>query len=201
MIERVLGEYEIDTVLHLAAQTIVGIANRNPVSTFETNVAGTWAVLEACRRSPLVEQVVLASSDKAYGEQAQLPYREDTPARRAAPVRRQQVVRGPDRDLVRRHVRPARGHHPMRQLLRRRRPELEPHRSRNDPLGASRAAPGDPLRRLARPRLLLRRGRRRGLHAPRGVARGEPGGRRRGVQLLERDAAHGLRARRAHPRV
>jgi CDP-glucose 4,6-dehydratase len=78
VIERVLGEYEVDTVLHLAAQTIVGIANRNPVSTFETNVAGTWAVMEACRRSPRVEQVVLASSDKAYGEQPQLPYREDT---------------------------------------------------------------------------------------------------------------------------
>jgi CDP-glucose 4,6-dehydratase len=79
VIERVLGEYEVDTVLHLAAQTIVGIANRNPVSTFETNVAGTWAVMEACRRSPRVEQVVLASSDKAYGEQPQLPYREDSP--------------------------------------------------------------------------------------------------------------------------
>jgi CDP-glucose 4,6-dehydratase len=79
VVERTLGEYEIDTVLHLAAQTIVGIANRNPVSTFETNVAGTWAVLEACRRSPLVRQVVLASSDKAYGEQERLPYHEDTP--------------------------------------------------------------------------------------------------------------------------
>lgn len=52
--ERVLGEYEIDTVFHLAAQTIVGIANRNPVSTFETNIRGTWEVLEACRRSPAV---------------------------------------------------------------------------------------------------------------------------------------------------
>lgn len=75
-LERVLGEYEVDTVLHLAAQTIVGIANRNPVSTFETNVAGTWALLEAVRRSPKVKQVVLASSDKAYGEQSQLPYDE-----------------------------------------------------------------------------------------------------------------------------
>ena len=79
VLERTLGEYEIDTVLHLAAQTIVGIANRNPISTFETNVAGTWALLEACRRSPLVKHVVLASSDKAYGEQAELPYREETP--------------------------------------------------------------------------------------------------------------------------
>lgn len=76
MLERVLGEYEIDTVIHLAAQTIVGIANRNPVSTFETNIAGTWALLEACRRSPKVAQIVLASSDKAYGEHDRLPYDE-----------------------------------------------------------------------------------------------------------------------------
>jgi CDP-glucose 4,6-dehydratase len=79
LLERVLGEYEIDTVLHLAAQTIVGIANRNPVSTLETNVAGTWTLLEACRRSPTVRQVVLASSDKAYGDQEDLPYDESTP--------------------------------------------------------------------------------------------------------------------------
>jgi CDP-glucose 4,6-dehydratase len=78
-LERALGEYEIVTVFHLAAQTIVGIANRNPVSTFETNIQGTWALLEACRRSPTVKQVVLASSDKAYGDQDQLPYDEGTP--------------------------------------------------------------------------------------------------------------------------
>jgi len=81
LLERTLGEFEIDTVLHLAAQTIVGIANRNPVSTFESNIAGTWALLEACRRSPMVRQVVLASSDKAYGEAEQLPYDESTPLR------------------------------------------------------------------------------------------------------------------------
>jgi CDP-glucose 4,6-dehydratase len=78
-LERVLGEYEIDTVIHLAAQTIVTIANRNPISTFETNVAGTWNLLEACRRSPKVKQVVVASSDKAYGDQEVLPYDENTP--------------------------------------------------------------------------------------------------------------------------
>lgn len=78
-LERVLGEYEIDTVIHLAAQTIVTIANRNPVSTFESNIIGTWNLLEACRRSPKVRQVVLASSDKAYGDQELLPYTEDTP--------------------------------------------------------------------------------------------------------------------------
>jgi CDP-glucose 4,6-dehydratase len=79
MLERVVGEYEIDTVFHLAAQTIVGIANRNPVSTFETNIGGTWALLEACRRSPKVKQIVAASSDKAYGDQEKLPYDEQTP--------------------------------------------------------------------------------------------------------------------------
>jgi CDP-glucose 4,6-dehydratase len=81
LMERVLGEYEIDTVIHLAAQTIVGIANRNPVSTFKTNIGGTWALLEACRRSPTVKQIVVASSDKAYGEHKQLPYDEDAPLR------------------------------------------------------------------------------------------------------------------------
>jgi len=75
-IERVMGEYEIDTVFHLAAQTIVGIANRNPISTFESNIRGTWCVLEACRRSPLVRQIVVASSDKAYGSHERLPYAE-----------------------------------------------------------------------------------------------------------------------------
>ena len=79
LIERVLNDYGVDTVFHLAAQTIVGTANRSPLSTFETNVAGTWRLLEACRRSPWVSSVVVASSDKAYGEQPILPYTEDTP--------------------------------------------------------------------------------------------------------------------------
>jgi CDP-glucose 4,6-dehydratase len=80
-IERALGEYEVATVLHLAAQTTVGVANRNPVSTLDTNIRGTWALLEACRRSPAVQQIVIASSDKAYGDQEVLPYTEDTPVR------------------------------------------------------------------------------------------------------------------------
>ncbi|MBV6393549.1 MAG: CDP-glucose 4,6-dehydratase [Anaerolineales bacterium] len=79
VLERALGEYEIDTVIHLAAQTIVTIANRNPLSTFETNIAGTWNLLEAARRSPKVKQLVMASSDKAYGDQETLPYDEKTP--------------------------------------------------------------------------------------------------------------------------
>ena len=78
LLERALAEYEIQTVFHLAAQTIVGIANRNPISTFESNIQGTWAVLEACRRSPAVKQIVVASSDKAYGVHDKLPYDEDS---------------------------------------------------------------------------------------------------------------------------
>ncbi|HLX86575.1 MAG TPA: GDP-mannose 4,6-dehydratase [Terriglobales bacterium] len=79
VIERVLGEYEVEIVFHLAAQTIVGIANRNPVSTFSANIEGTWTLLEACRRSPKVASIVVASSDKAYGDQEQLPYNESMP--------------------------------------------------------------------------------------------------------------------------
>jgi len=79
LLERVLNEYEIDTIFHLAAQTIVSTANRNPISTFETNIKGTWNLLEASRRSNLIDRVVFASSDKAYGSQDLLPYNESTP--------------------------------------------------------------------------------------------------------------------------
>jgi CDP-glucose 4,6-dehydratase len=79
LLERLLGEYEVRTVMHLAAQSQVGVANRNPVSTWSTNVGGTWAVLEAARRSAAVEQVIIASSDKAYGNQPMLPYEETMP--------------------------------------------------------------------------------------------------------------------------
>ena len=79
VVERVLNEYEIETVFHTAAQTIVGTANRGPLSTFESNIRGTWCLLEAVRRSPLVKQTIVASSDKAYGSHDELPYREDAP--------------------------------------------------------------------------------------------------------------------------
>ena len=79
LMERMLGEYDVATVFHLAAQTQVGVANRNPVATYEANVRGTWALLEAARRSSTVRQIVTASSDKAYGEQTVLPYTEDMP--------------------------------------------------------------------------------------------------------------------------
>ena len=75
---RTLHEYEIDTCFHLAAQALVGIAVASPLSTFESNIKGTWTVLEASRQCG-VERVVVASSDKAYGEQNVLPYREDQP--------------------------------------------------------------------------------------------------------------------------
>jgi CDP-glucose 4,6-dehydratase len=76
-LERILGEYEIEFVFNLAAQTIVTIANRNPSSTFETNIGGTWKLLEASRRSPTVRAIIQASSDKAYGEKKNLPYLEE----------------------------------------------------------------------------------------------------------------------------
>lgn len=85
LLERIIGEYEIDTVFHLAAQAIVGIANRNPISTFSANIMGTCNVLEACRRSPLVRTIVVASSDKAYGDQENLPYHEDMPLKGTHP--------------------------------------------------------------------------------------------------------------------
>jgi CDP-glucose 4,6-dehydratase len=76
---RVLNEHEVEEVFHLAAQTIVGTANRSPLSTWEANVRGTWCLLEACRVLGSVQRVVVASSDKAYGSHEELPYREDFP--------------------------------------------------------------------------------------------------------------------------
>jgi CDP-glucose 4,6-dehydratase len=75
LIERALNEYDVDSVFHLAAQTQVGTANRSPLSTFETNIRGTWLLLEACRQHAPAS-VIVASSDKAYGRQEQLPYSE-----------------------------------------------------------------------------------------------------------------------------
>lgn len=79
VLERTINEYEVDSVFHLGAQTIVGTANRSPLSTFESNIKGTWNVMEACRSSKLVKRIVVASSDKAYGDQEKLPYSEETP--------------------------------------------------------------------------------------------------------------------------
>ncbi len=79
LMERVFNEYQVDTCFHLAAQALVVVANRAPLSTFETNVKGTWTVLEAARRCPTLTRLVIASSDKAYGEHKDLPYSEETP--------------------------------------------------------------------------------------------------------------------------
>ncbi len=80
LVLRAINEYEVDTVFHLGAQTIVGTAARSPLSTFHANIAGTWNLLEACRLCPkLIRSVVVASSDKAYGEHESLPYTEDLP--------------------------------------------------------------------------------------------------------------------------
>jgi CDP-glucose 4,6-dehydratase len=86
---RVLNEHDVDTVFHLAAQAIVGTANRSPLSTFEANVRGTYVLLEACRAVGVVgdpvERIVVASSDKAYGAHDELPYREDFALRPSFP--------------------------------------------------------------------------------------------------------------------
>jgi CDP-glucose 4,6-dehydratase len=79
LLERILNEYEIEAVFHLAAQAIVGAANRSPLSTFESNIRGTYCLLEACRVSQTIKRVIVASSDKAYGSHDNLPYREDYP--------------------------------------------------------------------------------------------------------------------------
>ncbi len=85
LLERIMGERDVRTVFHLAAQTLVGVARRNPVSTWDSNIRGTWTVLEACRRSPALRAVVVASSDKAYGDHHGAAYTEDLPLRPAAP--------------------------------------------------------------------------------------------------------------------
>ncbi len=79
-IERAINQHEVDTVFHLGAQTIIGTAIRNPLATFEANIRGTYNLLEACRiHQSLIERIVIASSDKAYGKSEVLPYTEDMP--------------------------------------------------------------------------------------------------------------------------
>lgn len=79
LIERIINEYEIEVCFHLAAQAIVSVANKNPLSTFHSNILGTWNLLEACRRSNTLKCLIVASSDKAYGEPKSLPITEDHP--------------------------------------------------------------------------------------------------------------------------
>ena len=77
--ERAINEYDIEFCFHIAAQAIVGPANRSPLSTFESNIKGTWNILETCRLSKTIKGLIIASSDKAYGQQKKLPYTEDSP--------------------------------------------------------------------------------------------------------------------------
>ena len=105
-------------MFHLAAQTLVGIANRAPLSTFETNIRGTWLLLEACRAHG-VERVVVASSDKAYGRTAELPYREHQPLQPMFPYDVSKAAADLHRPLLLAHVRAAGGGHAVRQPLRR----------------------------------------------------------------------------------
>jgi CDP-glucose 4,6-dehydratase len=81
LMENILREYSVVTMFHLAAQAIVGVANVNPAATLDTNIAGTTAMLEACRRSPEVKQIIATSSDKAYGDAGEQAYDEDMPLR------------------------------------------------------------------------------------------------------------------------
>jgi CDP-glucose 4,6-dehydratase len=85
VLARALAEYEVDTIFHLGAQTIVGIAATHPLSTFESNVRGTWNLLEAARNTRTVKRIVVASTDKVYGDNGKEPYREDTPLLAVAP--------------------------------------------------------------------------------------------------------------------
>lgn len=79
-VERAINLHQVTTVFHLGAQTIVPVAHRSPLPTFEANIRGTYNVLEACRRlATTVKRVVVASSDKAYGTSPSLPYEESLP--------------------------------------------------------------------------------------------------------------------------
>ena len=177
VLERALGEYEIGTVIHLAAQTIVGIANRNPVSTFESNIQGTWNVLEACRRSPLVKSIVVASSDKAYGDQETCP----TTKTRRSQGRHPYDVSKCCADLIAQTYATTYG---LPVAITRcgnfygggdlNWNRIVPGTIRSR---AARRASGHPLRRPVCPRLLLRRRRRGGLHAPGRAAAHAPGAR------------------------
>ena len=195
VLERTLGEYEIDTVFHLAAQTIVGVANRNPGLDARHEHPRHVGAARGGAAEPAHEGRDHRVERQGVRRPRRAPVRRGRGAAGRASVRREQVVRRPHREDVRRDLRRAGGGHALRELLRRRRPQLEPAHSRHDPLGAEERAAGDPLRRHADPRLFLRRGRRRRVHAARrGAARASRAS-RRGVQLLERTAG-----RRAHDR-
>lgn len=85
LLARLIAEYEVETIFHLGAQTIVGTAARHPLSTFESNIRGTYNLLEAARQSKLIRRVIVASTDKSYGDHGDTPYTEDMPSNAVAP--------------------------------------------------------------------------------------------------------------------
>jgi len=134
IVERAVGAWDVDTVIHLAAQSLVGQALRSPVTTFEANVRGTWHLLEACRiHASALSAVVVASSDKAYGSADDLPYTENTPLRAEHPY----DVSKACADLI------AQSYHrtyglPVQEYLRRWRPQFQSHRPGHHPVALSR---------------------------------------------------------------
>jgi CDP-glucose 4,6-dehydratase len=196
---RAINEHEADTVLHLGAQPIVGIANRNPRSTFEANIRGSWNVLDACRElRGQVKRIVVASSDKAYGTAPALPYDESMPLNGRHPY---DASKSCTDILPRPTTRPmacrcaSRG----RELLRRAGSQLQPHRARRRALGDPGRAAGAAFRRIDDPRLHLCARRGAGLSHPR---RGDGGARpaRPGLQLLDRAADLRARPHAPNPR-
>ena len=197
---------EFDVVFHLAAQTLVGPAMADPAATFEANVRGTWTLLEACRRAD-VPAVVVASSDKAYGPQRGAALPRGDAAATGLPLRGEQGGGRRDRAQLPPRLRPAGRGHPLRQRLRRRRPQLLAPDPGSDRRRARRPPAADPLRRQPRARLPLRR--RRGRRLPGDRARGRrrrPGGgggvqrRRRATPLGGRGAGDDRRGLRRRPR-
>ena len=126
LVLRVLEEHEVDAVFHLAAHTVVGEADRSPLPAFETNIRGTYNLLEACRmaRGKADRHVVIASSAHVYGKQQGLPCPETAPLRSGGSLRRVKGVRGHDRPVLCRHARHANCRDPDVERLRRRGPEL-----------------------------------------------------------------------------
>ena len=158
--QRIVNEYEIESIFHLAAQTIVSTANRSPLSTFEANIKGTWCVLEAGAhlRHP-------AAGDRRLVRQgirrsAHAPLHRRKPAEWPASLRRQQGLRRYPGSFLSSNVRPAGLRDPLRQLFRRRRFKHVAASARYDPRGIARRASDHSLRRHVFTRLFLRQGRR-----------------------------------------
>lgn len=79
LVKKLIDRYKVEVVFHLAAESLVGDCQKDPARALSTNIRGTWSVLEACRHSSSITSIAVASSDKAYGNQDVLPYRENMP--------------------------------------------------------------------------------------------------------------------------